>query len=134
MTTILRGPRRVAPLCAALTLLSGCGRPADTDRYVAPGGRVISVLPNTGEMVVRPFAGSNAPAGSDAPLSCVITKDSELYVNDRFSVIEEISPGDWVELVGYWDRSPPLERFVVSYAYVRRTQTPASSLAPGATP
>ncbi len=38
-------------------------------------------------------------------------------MDDKLSSIEEIQLGDAVELVGWWDRSSQLERFVVSFAY-----------------
>lgn len=51
-------------------------------------------------------------------MPCVATKDTEIYVNDRFSGIEEIRVGDVLESVGYWDR----ERFVLSLVNIRRSE------------
>lgn len=109
-------------LASLLLGLAGCQRAQDNDRYAVLGGRVASLQPTSGELILFPF---DAASPGDT-LYCVITQDSEIYINDRFSAIEEINIGDAVDLVGYRDTTPPLERFVVATVYVRQARSPAS--------
>jgi len=84
-------------------------------------GRVRESRPETGELTVE----VRGPApGRPAVEICNLTKDSEIYINDRFSSIDQIQVGDAVELLGYRDPNPRLERFVVSFAYVDHPQPP----------
>jgi hypothetical protein len=101
---------------AAVAGVAGCeDRPAP-HRYGVLAGNVVTCRTDTGELAVR---GSRRGAGApdEQTFHCLITSDSEIYMNDKLSSIEDIQLGDAVELVGWWDQTPQLERFVVSFAY-----------------
>lgn len=100
-----------------LVVAAGCERSAAPPEYRAVSGSVEACQPDTGELTVRQPPRELRTRG-DEPLHCVITKDSEIYVNDRFTTIRDIETGDRVELIGYRDPSPQQERFVVTYGYV----------------
>jgi hypothetical protein len=98
-------------------------------------GKVVASHADTGELSVR--VSRRMPTGpSEETIYCLVTRDSEVYVNDKFSSIEEIQLGDTVELVGWWDRSQQLERFVVSFADFDHPLPPASqpALVPASAP
>ena len=59
--------------------------------------------------------------GRQSSVSCVITDDSETYIDEKFSSVEDVRIGDRISLIGYLDPSPRLRRFVVSYARIRRS-------------
>jgi hypothetical protein len=88
----------------------------ETNRYNVLAGKVVACHPDTGELTVR-VSRRTVEGPAEHTLYCVVTRDSEIYVNDKFSAIDEIQLGDAVELVGYRDPNPQLERFVVSFAY-----------------
>ena len=113
----LRKPH-VLILAVLFLPLIGCERP-DTHRpYQVFTGSVKALDVETGELFVRP---EQAPVpwrpGRNVP--CVATKDSEIYINDRFCRIDEIKVGDTIELVGYRGKE---DRFVVSLANIIRSQ------------
>lgn len=103
---------------AALALLpAGCERAATPPRYEVFNGSVVSRQTDTGALTVaRPAARSAEPR----EVACIVTSDSEIYVNDRLSTIGEIRRGDAVEIFGYRDPNPRLAGFVVTVAYVTR--------------
>ena len=106
---------RMAVMALAIGATAGCERSVGAPTYQAVGGVVEACQLETGEMTVR-LTGREARS-SEEKLHCVITKDSEIYVNDRFTKLQDIEVGDRVELIGYRDPSPQQERFVVTYAY-----------------
>ncbi len=121
------GHRRVGlRLLLALLLAAGACREDEPPRHFSVfSGTVQSVQVDAGGLTVRL---TNAPGSTDAPandLSCVVTRDSEIYVNDRCAGLAEIAPGDEVELIGHSDLNPRLERFMVSFAYVDHPLPPA---------
>jgi hypothetical protein len=100
-----------AILCAA-----GCEPRPEPHHYTVLAGKVVACHTDTGELSIRASRRTvNGPA--EQIVYCLVTRDSEIYVNDKFSSIEEIQLGDAVELVGRRDPAPQLERFVVSFAY-----------------
>jgi hypothetical protein len=118
-------PRRLIHLMlvplALLVLQPGCGRAPSTQHYKAISGSVMGCKPDTGEVIVRVM-------GRDAvyqDVVCQVTRDSELFINDRLAGIEEIRLGDTVDLIGYNDVSASIARFVVSSASVVRDSTSA---------
>lgn len=100
-------------------VLAGCQPPPARHTYAVLAGEVLSCHPRTGELTMR---AAGALRRGDDTVYCVLTQDSEIYINDRFSAIDAISIGDSIELVGYRDARPPLERFVVSFAHVARAE------------
>lgn len=106
-------------LFAAVAFLGGCQPPPAKHVYSALAGEVLSCHPRTGELTVR---ATGATRRGDDTVYCVLTQDSEIYINDRFSTIDSIAIGDTLELVGYRDARPPLERFVVTFAYLTRPE------------
>lgn len=107
---------RIAALSLLIGVIAGCERSPGAPSYQAVGGVVEACQLETGELTVRTAA--REARNNDERLHCVITKDTEIYVNDRFTMIQDIEVGDRVELIGYRDPSPQQERYVVTYAYV----------------
>ncbi len=102
-----------------LSLLTGCSKQEPRTEYQAFSGTVRAADIETGELFVR----SDHPPQPGKPgrdLPCVVTKDAEIYINDRFASIQEITVGDSVELIGYRDA----DRFVVSFATITRAEPP----------
>ncbi|MFH1745992.1 MAG: hypothetical protein ABIG44_02995 [Planctomycetota bacterium] len=116
-------------IAAAIVLLglAGCSRQGQYQQYEVFIGTVKALDIETGELFVRAV---RAPLHwhVDRDIPCVATKDSELYINDRFCEIDKIMVGDSVELVGVRDAG----RFVVSFANVTRGQpeAPLPALSP----
>jgi hypothetical protein len=109
----------LAALCAA-----GCDKPLPHARYTVLSGRVVACHTDTGELSVR--VSRRRPEGpTEETIYCLITRDAEIYVNDKVSSIAEIQLGDAVELVGRRDPDPQTERFVVSFAYFDHPLPPA---------
>lgn len=98
----------------------GCSRQEPQTEYQAFRGVVRALDVETGEVFVRadrPLEGWRP--GRD--ISCVVTKDSETYINDRFSEVREIQVGDEVDVLGYHDRG----HFAVTLLSVTRPELPA---------
>lgn len=114
-------------LCGVLAITglalwpAGCTRAGTQSGYEVLQGTVRAVNAETGELAARVERESGELlAGRD--VACVITKDTEIYIDDRFSAVGEIAEGDPIELVGYRDG----DRFVISFASViRRAARPA---------
>lgn len=95
--------RLLPPGILLLMILSGCAGEQTHEEYQAFGAVVRALDLESGEIFVRaerPVEGWRA----DRDIPCVVTKDSELYVNDRFSQLHELRVGDRLELVGYRDK------------------------------
>jgi len=115
---------RASVAISLLGLVAGCEPGPSSPHYTVLRGVVLSCHPETGDLSIHPTGTSSRwPADAQAP--CIVTKASEVYINDRFSSMAEIRLGAEVELVGYRDANPPLERFVVTYAYVDQPEPPA---------
>jgi hypothetical protein len=116
---------------ALLILVGGCERRADEKAYQVFTGVVRALDVETGEVLVRPDEPPDWWHGGRT-IFCVATKDSEVYVNDRFAGVEEIRVGDTIEVIGYRDG----ERFVVNQANIARPEPPATepALAPASQP
>jgi hypothetical protein len=111
---------RAAIACSVTValLLTGCEPSSAPGTYRSRTGTVEGVRLETGQLLVR-FDGA-----ADRRVPCLITNDTEIYINDRFSRIENIQIGDEVELLGYADPNNPRgERFVLSFARIERTET-----------
>lgn len=94
----------------------GCEHATSAHRYSVLNGQVVDAHPETGELTVR-VERRNLRDVEPESIECVVTKDSELYVNGRFAHFDATCVGDPVELVGYNDPNPRSGRFVVSFAY-----------------
>ena len=107
-------------------LLSGCDRESGRQDYRALSGVVTERRPDTGEL-----SGPFKAAGEREPsiVSCLITRDSEVYINDRLGSIEDVRVGDRIAVIGYYEPDPQPARFVISYGRIRR---PSSSSSPPA--
>ncbi len=108
---------RIAALAVAAAALCGCDRLRTPSGYETLTGAVVTVPSELGEIVVRVRLGDGL---GERLLVCALTKDAETYVNDRFASPQELRAGDVIDLVGYRDPNPQLERFVISFAHVRR--------------
>ena len=84
----------------------------------------------TGELFIRPERAPH-PWRFDRNIPCVVTKDSEIYMNDCFSGLGEIEVGDLIESIGYRDH----DRFILSLVSVTRNQSepPLPELSPPTT-
>lgn len=114
--------------CALLACLGACRRPNTPSEHAALSGRVALVRADTLELTLQPasmFQGR--PLRS---IMCLLTRDSELYINDRLADLKELQLGDQLQLVGYYEnKDAPEERFVVVAGYVVRSEPPPPSLA-----
>jgi hypothetical protein len=122
-------------LLAALLCAAGCQPQRPPNHYSVLAGKVVACHTDTGELTVQ--GSRRTPEGpADETVYCLITRDSEIYVNDRFSSIAEIQIGDAVELVGRRDPNPQVERFVVSFAYFDHPlpEPPKPELIPASAP
>lgn len=105
----------VALLCVGAGL-AGCDEPPTRNFYRTIRGAVVACQPTTGELAVRVEQVTSGAAPSET-VNCIVTSDSEMYINDKISSLSDIQLGDEIELVGYWERGE-LEKFVVSFASV----------------
>lgn len=62
-------------------------------------------------------------------LSCVVTRDTELYLNDLATTLGRIAPGDTIQVIGVREPDPRLERLAIATAYVARDE-PAAPIPP----
>ncbi len=113
--------RRADILLLGLLLLAApsCRRNEHQAPYQAFSGTIKALDLETGELFIRADAAPE-PWRSDRNVPCVATKDTEIYVDDRFSGLHELAVGDGIELVGYREG----DRIVVSLANVRRGGLP----------
>jgi hypothetical protein len=124
-----------AVLLLAAVCASGCDRPRPRAHYSVLSGKVIACHTDTGELSVR--VSRRRPEGpSEETVYCLITRDAEIYINDKVSSIHEIQLGDAVELIGRRDPDSQIERFVVSFAYFDHPlpPPPPPDLTPAAAP
>ena len=125
---------RVA-LPLALLAVAGCERQQVPDHYSLLAGKIVACHTDTGELHVRGLRRTeDGPA--EYTLYCLITRDSEIYINDRVSSIEDIQIGDAVELVGRRDAVSDADRFIVAFAYFDHPlpAPPRPELAPASAP
>ena len=111
---------------AAMTLnllvagfVAGCSEQDRPERHEVLSGVVESLHADTGQLTVR-TSGFRPESEGEQSVSCLLTSDAEVYVNDKFSGLAGLTVGDTVELVGYRDPIPRSERFLVALARVRR--------------
>lgn len=104
-------------IVALAALAGGCGDSRGAARYAVMSGTVVSALAETGEFNVEPDPAARLD-DDPAMVACVLTTDSEVYVNARLVDVEEITLGDRVEIIGQWQR----DRLVAAMVRVRRTE------------
>ncbi len=114
----------VALACAiAVIMLSGCDRESRRQDYRTLTGVVTERRPDTGELS-GPF---KAPGEREPSIvSCLMTRDSEVYINDRLGSIEDVRIGDRIAVIGYYEPDPEPARFVISYGRIRRSSSSSS--------
>lgn len=117
---------RYLALCGVAALCAGgdCRQTRNVSEYHVISGTVTALRADTFDFTV---AADNRWSTDEAPepVSCLLTNDAEIYVNDKFSDFQEIAIGDAVELIGYREQNPRGERFVVSLANITRNEPPA---------
>jgi hypothetical protein len=111
----------IAALAAALT---GCERSTAPSYFSVLRGAVRSVNQETGELSVDAVRRTSR-GESITTEYCLLTKDSEIYINDRFASIGQLMIGDQVELIGCRDATAGVDRFHVTYAQINRPVPPA---------
>ena len=109
--SIMRAAALSVPVC-----LFSCDEPPPVPHYAVLAGQVVACHTDTGELSIKTTRrGLDEPA--EDTVYCLITRDAEIYVNDKFSTIDEIQLGDDVELIGRRDPDPQSDRFVINFAY-----------------
>lgn len=108
-------------------LLAGCGRsPAQGSRYQNFAGELTGRWVETGRVAMTVGSIWAGSAGPPRKLEGFITSDSEVYLNDRVVGLEELSVGDKVRVIGYFEPGEA-DQFWVALAYAEREMpTPAS--------
>lgn len=105
-------------LNAIVLAAPGCDRGSSGQKYETETGVVTQRHTSTGEIAVS----SDRPGKAARPfISCIITRDSEIYVDDRLSSIEDVRIGDRIAMVGYREQEPGLEHFIISYGRIQRS-------------
>lgn len=113
-------------LCCWLLVagFGGCGRSeSGAGRYQTVLGVVTGRWTDTGRMSVRVVRG-RGDSRTEQEIECVVTADSEVYLNERFAGLSEVSVDDKVQVFGYFDRTDA-RQFWVTLAYVTRPMEPA---------
>ncbi|MDX2199728.1 MAG: hypothetical protein SF069_12250 [Phycisphaerae bacterium] len=107
-------------------LLAGCGRsPAQGSRYQNFAGELTGRWVETGRVAMSVGSIWAGSAGPPRKLEGFITSDSEVYLNDRVVGLEELSVGDKVRVIGYFEPGEA-DQFWVALAYAEREMpTPA---------
>lgn len=121
-------------------ILPGCSRQEPSPRYQALSGVVRAIDLETGELLIaidletaELFNRAEHPPASwhaDDNVPCVTTKDSELYVNDRFSELRDVQMSDALQAIIYRDRARERDgdedrdrhRFVISFVNITRNE------------
>lgn len=98
-------------LCGA-----GCERDAASPRYEAVSGVVAAWSADAGELTIR----TENESGGRFDRVCIVTKDTEVYVNDRLAGPDAIAAGDSVSVMGYQNAAARDDRLVVSTARLER--------------
>src|SRR5262245_40683311 len=121
-----------ALLAAAVVLIAGCERKNAPPAYEVREGVVVERHSDTGELAVR-VVQQKRDKTEERTIFCIVTKDSEVYINDVLSRLDAVNVGDAIEIVGYPEPTPRFERFVISFAHVTSaTSTAAYGTAPAA--
>jgi len=122
-TTIVR---RLAGRCLILGLSlvlpwlsAGCREQPRPREHAVFRGTVESLRADTGQLTVSAL-GAGQRQQPNQKLSFLLTNDTEVYINDRFTSFDSIEIGDTVELIAYPDPDIREERFVVSLASITR--------------
>lgn len=111
----------VAVVLAAL--LGGCEQSTRPSHFTTLAGRVKTCNPETGELAISTVRRTGQGEMPETEY-CLITKDSEIYINERFAAIGLIQVGDEVSVFGYREQTPTLARFVITAAYFERPLPP----------
>jgi hypothetical protein len=72
----------------------------------------------TGDLTLFREGGARDPS---RPLLCVVTSDSEIYINDKLGGIDQLRVGDRIAIVGYREPNSAAEQFVISYGRINRS-------------
>jgi hypothetical protein len=114
-------------LAGGLTLLipavGGCDRQTTPSRYSVVLGDVTACQNDIGEITVAVVRRGGQEATGET-LHCTVTGDSEIYVDDRLGTLNDVQPGVRVELIGYRDPNPAIDRFTVTFATIAHAHAP----------
>lgn len=118
-------PSRALALGVLLAaLIAGCEQSTRPSHFTTLFGRVKTCNSETGELAISTIRRTGQGETPETEY-CLITKDSEIYVNERFAAIGLILVGDEVSVFGYRDQTPTLARFIITAAYFERPLPPA---------
>lgn len=109
---------------ASLTLVGGCRQATTPSDYTTLSGTVIGLSADTDCELTVKTARQQGLAADAETVPCLLTKDTEIYINDRLSTFDAIVMGDAVELIGYRQSNPRGERFILVFAYITRNEPP----------
>lgn len=109
-----------------MLLFAGCERKSAAPPYQFLEGTVAERHSDTGELQIA-LAPPRRGAAEPLLAFCLVTKDSELYIDDVLGQLDDVQPGDRIDLVVYRDPNPRMERFIVSYGYIRPLRPPAAA-------
>lgn len=101
--------------------LGGCRGASGPEQHEALLGTVEGIQPDTAQITLR-VAESRGPWSEPTRVTCLLTNDAEVYVNDRYAGLAGVRIGDTVELIGYRDPNPRTERFIVCLARIARNE------------
>lgn len=123
---MFRGLVRRNAVFLALLLTAGCTEERPANRYESINGEIRELSADTGEITLAapPVGAFRAEASA---LRCLCTKDTEIYINDRFSNFDALRVGDTLRLVGYREASSESRRLVASYVRIERPRPPSES-------
>ncbi|MBI5864525.1 MAG: hypothetical protein HZB38_08465 [Planctomycetes bacterium] len=110
----------------AAAALPACSPPAAPNHFSVLTGVVKSCNRETGDLTVESVRRTRRAEATVAEY-CVITKDTEIFINEQCAGLDRIQIGDEVELIGYREATPPNDRFVVVSARCNHPEPPASA-------
>lgn len=108
------------PLLLIPGMLNGCARQTGAQPVDALSGAVVETRPGTGELSVR----VRSPRGGERTVRCMVTNDSEIYINDMLSTLDDVEAGDPIRLLGQRDAGATSPAIVVTYARIAREHAP----------
>ncbi|MCG3127864.1 MAG: hypothetical protein CHACPFDD_02736 [Phycisphaerae bacterium] len=111
------GRLTLAVLAVMPGVLCGCARQTGTQQFDGLSGVVVETRPEAGEMTIRV---STSRGSGERTFRCMVTQESEIYVDDVLSRLEDVIAGDAVRLLGRRDVSSTSPAIVVSYARIAR--------------
>lgn len=93
-------------------------------------GRLTGINAETGELTVEVPPGPET-SGRAQVLLCDVTRNSEIYVNDRLRTYQALAVGDAVEMIVMRESQRALDRYAVAFVSVRHDLPAPPPVFPG---